>query len=216
MNDVEFNTTEPIKLAEGGVCAHDGNVLVSHPAIWPEYMVFSPLKAREFALKLLEYAREAAKERIAKMGPGPDADDDYGYDPAQTQTCPDNDFWDGTDAAHPAWWRGQERGAKGMLDRVRASLRDRAQGHEGGGDKEVMELVDQIVHHSTEVVREAGMRLVAENCNLALAIPPEKRAALRPHDFERLTPQEQWEIDKRLGILDWDGKESDGNHEEQV
>ena len=25
-------------------------------------------------------------------------------------------------------------------------------------------------------------------------------------EFEKLTPREQWEIDKELGILDWDGK----------
>lgn len=29
---------------------------------------------------------------------------------------------------------------------------------------------------------------------------------LRPPDFESLAPSEQWEIDKKLGILDWDGK----------
>jgi hypothetical protein len=34
-----------------------------------------------------------------------------------------------------------------------------------------------------------------------------ERAKQRPDDFEELSPQEQWEIDKRLGILDWDGKE---------
>lgn len=28
----------------------------------------------------------------------------------------------------------------------------------------------------------------------------------RPDNFKDLTPEEQWEIDKKLGILDWDGK----------
>ena len=27
----------------------------------------------------------------------------------------------------------------------------------------------------------------------------------RPPDFDRLSAEEQWEIDKKLGILDWDG-----------
>jgi hypothetical protein len=35
--------------------------------------------------------------------------------------------------------------------------------------------------------------------------PPRVRANLRPANFLDLSPQEQWEIDKRLGILDWDG-----------
>jgi len=28
----------------------------------------------------------------------------------------------------------------------------------------------------------------------------------RPSDYFRLTAEHQWEIDARLGILDWDGK----------
>lgn len=27
----------------------------------------------------------------------------------------------------------------------------------------------------------------------------------RPADFFKLTPTQQWDVDKRLGILDWDG-----------
>lgn len=34
-----------------------------------------------------------------------------------------------------------------------------------------------------------------------------KKAALkRPANYADLPPQEQWDIDKQLGILDWDGK----------
>lgn len=29
----------------------------------------------------------------------------------------------------------------------------------------------------------------------------------RPQNFFHLSPQEQWEIDKRLGILDWEGRD---------
>jgi hypothetical protein len=38
------------------------------------------------------------------------------------------------------------------------------------------------------------------------------RAMTRPRNFIKLDSQEQWEIDKKLGILDWDGScaHSDG------
>lgn len=35
---------------------------------------------------------------------------EYGYDPDESYTVEDNPFWDGTDAAHPAWWRGSDYG----------------------------------------------------------------------------------------------------------
>jgi hypothetical protein len=31
-----------------------------------------------------------------------------------------------------------------------------------------------------------------------------ERALQRPDDYNDLSPREQWEIDKSLGILDWD------------
>lgn len=40
---------------------------------------------------------------------------------------------------------------------------------------------------------------------LARTETPEERAKLRPADFMLLSPREQWEIDKQLGILDWEG-----------
>jgi hypothetical protein len=33
-----------------------------------------------------------------------------------------------------------------------------------------------------------------------------QKAKQRPANFNSLSPREQWEIDKRLGILDWDGR----------
>ncbi len=30
------------------------------------------------------------------------------------------------------------------------------------------------------------------------------QALRRPADYDTLTPREQWEIDKALGLLDWD------------
>jgi hypothetical protein len=35
--------------------------------------------------------------------------------------------------------------------------------------------------------------------------PMRERAKMRPQNFEQLSGQEQWDIDKSLGILDWDG-----------
>jgi len=32
-----------------------------------------------------------------------------------------------------------------------------------------------------------------------------EKSFLRPKDFFSLSPEKQWEIDKSLGILDWDG-----------
>jgi len=34
-----------------------------------------------------------------------------------------------------------------------------------------------------------------------------EQAQKRPPNYEKLSPQEQWAIDKELGILDWDGKD---------
>ena len=35
--------------------------------------------------------------------------------------------------------------------------------------------------------------------------PQAKQSLKRPNNYEQLSPQRQWEIDKELGILDWDG-----------
>lgn len=35
---------------------------------------------------------------------------------------------------------------------------------------------------------------------------PEERSMMRPEDYETLSPEDQWQVDKKLGILDWDGK----------
>lgn len=41
--------------------------------------------------------------------------DAQGFDPDDNYTAEDNPFWDCTDAAHPAWWRGEEYSAKAMV-----------------------------------------------------------------------------------------------------
>lgn len=42
------------------------------------------------------------------------------------------------------------------------------------------------------------------------------QAKKRPSNFEKLSSQEQWNIDKRLGILDWDGTPASGEPPEWV
>ena len=38
------------------------------------------------------------------------------------------------------------------------------------------------------------------------ALSPMARVACRrPKNYSNLTPEEQWDVDKSLGILDWDG-----------
>ncbi len=41
-----------------------------------------------------------------------------GFDPELDYTAVDNPIWDCTDAAHPAWWRGNKQGVEGMVKRV--------------------------------------------------------------------------------------------------
>ncbi len=35
-----------------------------------------------------------------------------------------------------------------------------------------------------------------------------EQSFLRPHNYFELDPQKQWDIDKSLGILDWEGFDS--------
>lgn len=40
---------------------------------------------------------------------------EQGLDPDEDYTQRDNPFWDCTDGAHPAWWRGEEYGCKAIV-----------------------------------------------------------------------------------------------------
>lgn len=44
----------------------------------------------------------------------PSTPDANGYDPGLSYTIEDNPMWDGTDAAHPAWWRGEKSTVQGV------------------------------------------------------------------------------------------------------
>lgn len=78
------------------------------------------------------------------------AEDEYGFDPDRNYTVVDNPFWDGTDAAHPAWWRGQERGVDGTCEQIRKILDGEAHGppfHYGS------ELLSEIAQRTWELKR---------------------------------------------------------------
>ena len=42
-------------------------------------------------------------------------ENEQGLDSDLDHTAKDNPFWDCTDGAHPAWWRGQEYGGKAVV-----------------------------------------------------------------------------------------------------
>jgi hypothetical protein len=43
-----------------------------------------------------------------------------------------------------------------------------------------------------------------------------EKAKLRPSNFDELSAEEQWGIDKELGILDWDGQEGSVDTDKMV
>ena len=45
-------------------------------------------------------------------------ENEQGYDPDLSYTAEDNEFWDCTDGAHPAWWRGEKYGVESMIRKV--------------------------------------------------------------------------------------------------
>ncbi len=49
----------------------------------------------------------------------------------------------------------------------------------------------------------AGLREEAKGANLGRQA---QAAAMRPSNFDELPEKKQWDIDKALGILDWDGR----------
>lgn len=57
-----------------------------------------------------------AAETRTPVTSGPD---EHGFDSAQDDLRRDNPFFDGTDAAHAAWWRGNDRGVHGTAEALR-------------------------------------------------------------------------------------------------
>ena len=68
--------------------------------------------------------------------------------------------------------------------------------------------VPTVSGHSQEPLH-ALSALLSKLRELDLPLPPSPKhlARLRPKNFEDLDPEERWDIDRKLGILDWDGKD---------
>lgn len=56
-----------------------------------------------------------------------------------------------------------------------------------------------------KLVERKGVGYVATNAGHGLLSPKARKALTRPQNFDDLPPAEQWAIDDRLGLLDWDG-----------
>ncbi len=70
------------------------------------------------------------------------------------------DYWDdpkydGTDGAHPAWWRGEEAGVRGAVREVRRVLT----GEFIGGTREPLQELREDVHKLVESNKDLGHRL---------------------------------------------------------
>jgi hypothetical protein len=80
---------------------------------------------------------QAVKGRFSKP-------DEYGLDASKDYTRVDNEFWDGTDGAHPAWWRGEEYGSMATANALK---RIAEQGRDSGcfGGREVEEAAQAIL-----------------------------------------------------------------------
>ena len=81
------------------------------------------------------------------------------------------------------------------------------------GGKEAVQPI--VLRNEQEAMRAApglaAAALAAEITALGVSVAmrdslaPATRATYRPANYAALTMKEQWEIDKRLGLLDWDG-----------
>jgi hypothetical protein len=68
----------------------------------------------------------------------------------------DNPAFDGTDGAHPAWWRGQDAGAKGVIKALTQVL---DKGHVGKfGSPELEALATRVAGFRELVVRLADLK----------------------------------------------------------
>lgn len=56
-----------------------------------------------------------------------------------------------------------------------------------------------------KLVAPKGAGYVATDAGRALLSASAKKALERPLNFDDLPPREQWAIDDRLGLLDWNG-----------
>ena len=72
-------------------------------------------------------------------------EDNYGYDEKLTTRLEDNPWFDGTDYAHPAWWRGTDHGVKQTVKIVNEILDGKRKGEGRYGSRELSELHDRLL-----------------------------------------------------------------------
>lgn len=87
--------------------------------------------------------------------------DDQGFDPNMTTTVPDNEFWDGTDGAHPAWWRGQEWGS---INVVKVLTKIIETGEHRGGLRGELEILAQKVLLLTKSTIGVKSECISRTC----------------------------------------------------
>jgi hypothetical protein len=63
-------------------------------------------------------------------------------------------------------------------------------------------IVERTMSHEDTIALATGIK---EALNVPVLGPLAKKSLERPADFLYLPIKEQWQIDKELGILDWDG-----------
>lgn len=82
--------------------------------------------------------------------------DAQGYDPDETVRIDDNPFWDATDAAHPAWWRGNDAGVQAVVERLTRTLDGGDTGSGVFGYPPLTKLRDRILRLMTAASRTTG------------------------------------------------------------
>lgn len=91
----------------------------------------------------------------------------------------DDPEWDATDAAHPAWWRGEDHASNNLLKKCLEWLR--CEGLEGGtisgGWQEVREKIGKLMRHE----REVGLGQQGP----VMLVTPKEYAVDRKADYER-------------------------------
>ena len=91
----------------------------------------------------------------------------------------DNPEWDATDAAHPAWWRGEDHAATNLLKKCLAWLRgeELEGGVISGGWQEAREKIGKLMRHE----REVGLGQLGP----VMLVTPKEYAVDRKTDYER-------------------------------
>jgi len=98
--------------------------------------------------------REVATLRAARMEPMSDAALDAAC-AAEDRATADEPLLDGTDGAHPAWWRGHDRAAEVWRERVATAERERDAAHADAARVRAA-VVEMLAAHGTlDAAREA-------------------------------------------------------------